>query len=102
MYHTRTLMQVFYGLCNLQNDVSAEILTEICQANDLMEQLATRTQLQHDIVIAWGFGELDEPDNVGMIELSHYLDFFQDIGTLRNRVESAELANSKTTAKGGG
>lgn len=62
--------------------MSTEIFTEIRQANDLVEQLATRTQLEDDEVMLAGFGKVDEANNIGMIQLSHDLNLFQDVGSL--------------------
>lgn len=47
-----------------------------------MEKLATRTQLQDEIVVLSGFGEVDEFDHVGVVKLSHDLYFLQDVRSL--------------------
>jgi hypothetical protein len=62
--------------------VPRKILGEVGQADDLVEQLATRTQLENDVVVLLGFGEVDEFDNVGVIELAHNLDLLKDVGSL--------------------
>lgn len=59
-----------------------EIFTEIGQADDLVEQLATRTQLEDDEVMLAGFGKVDEANDIGMVQLSHDLNLFEDVGSL--------------------
>jgi hypothetical protein len=75
-------MEVFYRLGDLYDDMTSQILAEVGQTHDLMEQLAAGTQLQDDVVKLRRLGELDEFDNIWVIQLAHYLDFFQDIGAL--------------------
>lgn len=75
-------MKIFNGFGDLLNDVSAEILTEVGQSHDLMEELASGAKLQDDVVILAGFGEIDQLDDVGVVEVAHNLDFFEDIRTL--------------------
>jgi hypothetical protein len=50
-----------------------------------MEELATGTQLKNDIVILPGLREIDQLDDVGMVQLSHDLDFFQDVRSLQQK-----------------
>ena len=47
-----------------------------------MEELSARAQFENDVVVLPGLGEVDEADDVGMVELSHYLDFFEDVCSL--------------------
>lgn len=85
MYHSRSFVQIFNSPGNLCNDMATEILTEIRQSNYLMEQLAARAKLKDDVVELLRLGEVNEPDDVRVIELPHYLDFFQNIRTLKAR-----------------
>jgi hypothetical protein len=62
--------------------MSAEIFAEVGESDDLMEELAARTQLQDDVVVLLGFGEVDQSDDIGMIKLTHDLDFLEDIRSL--------------------
>ena len=48
-----------------------------------MEKLASGRKLKHNVVILSRFGEVDEADNVGMVELSHDLNLFEDICSLQ-------------------
>lgn len=82
MHHAFVLVQVFHGFRNLRNDVSTEILAEVGQPDDLMEELAARAKLQDNVVVLTGFGEVDEFDDIGMVELSHDLDFLEDVCSL--------------------
>lgn len=79
------LMKVFNGFGDLFNDVSAEVLTEIGQSHDLVEELASGAKLQDDVVILSGFGEVDQLDDIGVVEVAHNLDFLKDIRTLHDR-----------------
>lgn len=47
-----------------------------------MEELTTRAELKDNVVVLTSLGELDKLDNVGVIELTHDLNFFEDVGTL--------------------
>lgn len=51
-----------------------------------MEQFATWGKFENDVVILLGFGKVDELDDVGVVQLAHNLDFFQNVGPLRGRV----------------
>lgn len=51
-----------------------------------MEELATGRELEDDVVVLLGFRKVDELDDVGMIELPHDLNLFQDVGPLWNNV----------------
>ncbi len=53
-----------------------------------MEQFAAGTKLEDDVVILPRLGEIDQSDNVGMIELPHDLDLFQDICALGDKVST--------------
>jgi hypothetical protein len=80
--YTCFFVQVLQCLGDLDDGVSRKILGKVGQADDLVEQLATGTQLEDDVVVLLGFGEVDEFDNVGVVELAHDLDFLEDIGSL--------------------
>jgi hypothetical protein len=73
---------MFKCLGHLDNDMARKLLAEICQADDLMEKLSTRGQLQDDVVVLPGLGEVDELDNVGVVHLFHDLDLLQDVFSL--------------------
>lgn len=47
-----------------------------------MEELASRTEFQHDKVVLSGFGKVNEIHHVGVVQLPHNLHFLQDIGSL--------------------
>lgn len=76
------LMEVLNGFGDLFNDVSAEVLTEVGQSHDLVEELASGAELQDDIVILSGFGEIDQLDDIRVVEVAHNLDFLENICTL--------------------
>lgn len=67
----------------MDNDVSAEIFAKVGQSDYLVEQLTARAQLEDDEVILAGLRKGDELDNVRVIQLSHYLNLFQNIGSLQ-------------------
>ena len=48
----------------------------------MVKELTARTKLEYDVVVLACFGELDKLDDVGMVKLSHDLDFFEDVGAL--------------------
>lgn len=82
MHNTLLLVKVFQSLCHLQDDVSTQVLAEVRQADNLMEEFATRAQFKDDEVVLTRLGKRDELHNVGMIELAHNLNLFQNVGTL--------------------
>jgi hypothetical protein len=51
MYDTTFLVQVSQRLCDLHNDVPAEIFAEIGQTHNLVEELAARAEFQNDVVV---------------------------------------------------
>jgi hypothetical protein len=75
-------MKIFNCFRNLGDHVSAEILAEIRQADDLMEKLASRTELENDVVVLSGLGEIDQFSDVGVIKVAHNLNFLEDVGSL--------------------
>ena len=83
MHKTRRLVQVFDGLCHLENDMATQILAKVGQPHDLVEEFPPGTQLEDDIVVLACFGEINQFDDVGVFNLPHDLDLFEDIGTLR-------------------
>ena len=48
-----------------------------------MEEFATGTQLEDDVIVLLGFAELDKLDDVGVFEVAHDLDFFEDVRSLK-------------------
>lgn len=83
MDNTGLFMQIFQCFGNLDDDVPRKILTEVCEANNLMEQFATRAQLEDDVIVLSGLGEVDEFYDVGVIQLAHDLHLLEDVGSLR-------------------
>jgi len=47
-----------------------------------VEELASRAKLQDDVVVLASFNEFDELDNIWVVELSHDLDFLENIRAL--------------------
>jgi hypothetical protein len=72
-------MQILQSLGNLGDNVPREMFAKVGEANDLMEELSTRGQLKNDVIILPRFRKVYEFDDVGMIQLSHDLNFFQDV-----------------------
>ena len=62
--------------------MTTEVLAKVCQPNNLVEKLASRTELEYDVIVLPRFRKVDELDNIGVVKLSHYLDFFENIGAL--------------------
>jgi hypothetical protein len=76
------LMQVFQCFCNLENYMTRKIFAEVCKANNLMEQFSARTEFENDKVVLARLVEINQLDDVGVIQLSHNLNFLQDIRSL--------------------
>jgi hypothetical protein len=76
------LMQIFNGLCNLNNHVSAQIFAKVCQSHDLVEQLSTGAELENNVVVLSRFGKVHQLDDVGVVEVAHNLDFLEDVRSL--------------------
>ena len=64
--------------------MSAQILAKICQSNNLVEELSTRAKLEDNEIVLARFRKADKFDNIWVVQLSHYLNFFENIGTLFN------------------
>jgi hypothetical protein len=47
-----------------------------------VEKLSARAEFENDEIVLSRFVEVDELDDIRVIELSHDLHFFEDIGTL--------------------
>ena len=84
MHNTGLLMSVQKCVCHLFDDVSGKVLAEVRKADNLVEEFATWAEFEDDVVILFGFGELDKLDDVGVVNLSHDLDFFEDVCALQN------------------
>ncbi len=82
MHHAFVLVQVFHSIRDLRNDMSTEILAEVGQPDDLMEELAARAELQDNVVVLTRFGEVDEFDDIGMVQLSHDLNLLENVRSL--------------------
>lgn len=50
-----------------------------------MKQLAARTKFQDDVIVLPRLGEVDELDDIGVVELTHDLHFFEDVCSLLDR-----------------
>jgi hypothetical protein len=87
MHNTSFLMQVFQRFGNLNNDVSRKVLAEVCKAYNLVEELTTWAQLQDDVVILLRLAKLHELHNIGVVQISHDLHFFEDVRSLREEIE---------------
>lgn len=79
-------VEVLKCLGHLDDNMTGELLAEVGQANDLMEQLATWSQLQNNKVIVLGLGKVDQLDNIGVVELLHNLNFFENVCPLSRRL----------------
>ena len=75
-------MQIFKRFGYLHDDVPREVFAEVCETYDLVEQFAARAQLQHDKIVLPRLAEINEFDDIGMIQLSHNLNLFEDVCTL--------------------
>lgn len=62
--------------------MTRKFFAKVCQANNLMEELAALGEFENDVVILSRFRKFDEFDDVWMIKLTHDLYFFQDVGAL--------------------
>lgn len=76
------LVQVLQRPSHSDDDMARQLLAEVGQSYDLVEQLATGGQLQHNVVVLLGFGKFNELDDVGVVKLTHDLNLFQDIRAL--------------------
>lgn len=45
------LVEILEGLGDLDNDVSGEFFTEVCQADNLVEELASGGKLKNNVVV---------------------------------------------------
>ena len=97
MHHAFVLVQVFQSFRHLRDDVSTEILAEVGQADDLMEELAARAELQDNVVVLSGFGEVDKFDDIRVVELSHDLYLFEDVRSLFEKIRLISCDNRNTT-----
>lgn len=62
--------------------MTTQILAEIGQPNNLMEELASWAEFENNIIVLARFGKVNEADNVGVVQLSHDLYLFEDVGSL--------------------
>ena len=81
--YTLLFVDIIECLGDLYDHMSAQILAEVCQTNDLVEELSSWTELEYDVVVLVRLGEVDELDDIWMVELAHNLNFFEDIRTLQ-------------------
>ena len=59
MHNTSFFVQIFQRLRHLHDDMPGQLLAEVRETDDLVEELAARAELQHDIVILPGLGEVN-------------------------------------------
>ena len=85
MHDALGLVEIIERLGHLDDDVSAEVLAEVGEPDDLMEELATGTELEDDVIVLRRLGELDELDDIRVVELSHDLNLLEDVRALRRR-----------------
>lgn len=85
VYHTPLLVQVLERLGDLHDHMPRQLLAKIGEPHDLVEELAAGGQLEDNVVVLFGLGEVDELDDVGMVDLAHYLHLLKDIGALQGR-----------------
>ena len=65
-----------------------------------MEKFSTRAQFQHDVVVLLRLAELNKLDDVRVIEVSHDLDFLEDVCSLPKKTTSAvDLVTGARTAR---
>ena len=64
--------------------MSTQILAKICQSNNLVEELSTRAKLEDNEIVLARFRKADKFDNIWVVQLSHNLNFFENIGALFN------------------
>lgn len=79
-------MQVFNGLRDLENHVSAQVFAKVCQSHDLVEQLSTGAELENNVVILPRFRKVNQLDDIGVVEVAHNLDFLEDIRSLSKQI----------------
>ena len=101
MYNSFVLMQVFQRVGDLNDDMSAEIFAEVSQADNLMEKLAARAELQNDVVVLAGFGEIDQLDDIRVVDLSHNLHFFENIGSLEGTTSVSKMHGREVCSSAG-
>ena len=82
MANTSLFVEVKQRIGNLSNDMTTQGFAEICQAYNLVEKFTAWAQLEDNVIVLARLGEVNEPDDIGMIELAHDLDFFEDVGPL--------------------
>ena len=78
-------MKIFKSLGYLSDDMARQILAKVGKSDNLMEKLAAWRKLEDDVIEFLRLGKLDEFDDVGMVQLPHDLDLFQDVGALCKR-----------------
>ena len=85
MHYSSLLMQILQSLRHLQDNMPRQLFAEVGESDDLVKELTARAELEDDVVVLSRFGEVDQADDIGMVQLPHDLDFFQNVGTLEKR-----------------
>ena len=101
MNHTSLLVQILQCFCDLRDDVAGQVFAEVRQTHDLVEKLATGAELENNEVILSGFREVDQLYNIGVVQLSHDLHLFQDVGALM-KMTSVNIQNTLSAWCGAG
>lgn len=84
MNNALLLVKILKSLGDLRNNVAGKFFAEIGESDNLVEEFAAGGELEHDIVILLSFSEIDELDDVGMVELTHYLHLLEYVGSLHD------------------
>jgi hypothetical protein len=80
--NSKRLVKVQNRLCNLLNDVSGQILTQVGKFDQLIEQFPTGTKFHYDVAVLIRFDAVDKFGYIGMVQLSHNFDLLFDISFL--------------------
>lgn len=75
-------MQILKRFSYLNDYVPTQVLAKVGQSNYLVEELSARAQFQNDEVVLRRLRERNEFDDIRMVQLSHYLDFLEDVRSL--------------------
>lgn len=79
MNNAANFVKILERLGNLNDDVPTQLLTKVCQPHYLMEQFASWAKFQDDVIVLAGFREVDQLHDMGVVNLPHDLNFFENI-----------------------
>jgi hypothetical protein len=80
--NSKRLVKVQNRLCNLLNDVSGQILTQVGKLDQLIEQFPTGTKFHYYMAVLIRLDAVDKFGYIGMFQLSHNFDLLFDISFL--------------------